>query len=67
MDWSAPGGLQTPAPAEFLGGLNEMPAGSTGYFTVDLEPGEYAWISEVPDASAKGMLKEFEVAERASE
>jgi hypothetical protein len=67
MDWSAPGGLQTPAPAEFLGGLNEMPAGSTGYFTVDLEPGKYAWISEVPDASAKGMLKEFEVAERASE
>ena len=28
MDWRSPTGLQTPAPAEFLGGLNEMPAGS---------------------------------------
>jgi hypothetical protein len=62
MDWTQPGGLQTPAPAQFLGGLNEMPAGSTGYMTVTLEPGRYAWIAEVPHADANGMLKEFSVA-----
>ena len=62
MDWTRPEGLQTPAPAEFLGGLNEMPAGSTGYITVDLTPGRYAWVAEVPGAGEKGMLQVFEVA-----
>lgn len=61
MDWRQPEGLQTPAPALFLGGINEMPAGTTGYFTVTLEPGNYAWISEVPGSSEKGMLKTFSV------
>jgi hypothetical protein len=61
MDWTQPGGLQVPAPAQFLGGLNEMPAGSTGYFTVTLEPGDYALISEVPGPSEKGLLKRFSV------
>lgn len=39
MDWSVKGGLQTPAPngVTFLGGVNDMPEGRTGYFTVDLE------------------------------
>ena len=61
MDWSRPAGLQTPPPAEFLGGTNEMPAGSTAYFTVALEPGDYAWIAEVPGADRKGMLQRFTV------
>lgn len=61
MDWTQPTGLQTPAPVEFIGGLQEMPAGSTGYFTVTLEPGRYAFIAEVPNADAKGLLKEFTV------
>lgn len=61
MDWTRHGGLQTPAPAEFLGGVNEMPAGSTGYLTVTLHPGRYAWISEVPNAEVKGMLRVFTV------
>lgn len=61
MDWSVPGGLDTPAPATFVGGLNEMAAGTTGYFTVTLEQGRYAWVAEVPDANAKGMLHTFEV------
>jgi hypothetical protein len=61
MDWTQPTGLITPAPAEFLGGLNEMPAGATGYFTVTLQPGEYAWIAEVPGAQANGMLTTFPV------
>ncbi len=61
MDWTRKGGLQTPAPAEFLGGVNEMPAGSTGYLTVTLEPGRYAWIAEVPKADEQGMLREFTI------
>ncbi|MHC4406524.1 MAG: hypothetical protein ACYTG0_43420 [Planctomycetota bacterium] len=61
MDWSQPMGLQTPAPAQFLGGTNELPAGITGYFTVTLDPGNYAWIAEVPSSSEKGMLKPFTV------
>lgn len=61
MDWRQPMGLQTPAPAVFLGGSNEMPAGTTGYFTVVLESGDYAWISEVPGSSDKGMLKLFSI------
>ncbi len=65
MNWTDPKGLITPAPQNviFLGGVNDSPAGSTGYFTADLEPGNYALISEVPDASEKGMLKTFAVAE----
>lgn len=62
MDWSRPDGFQTPAPVMFLGGINEMPAGQTGYLHVDLEPGRYAWVAEVPGALAKGMLQVFTVA-----
>ncbi len=61
MDWTQPTGLETPAPAEFLGGTHEMPAGGTAYFTVRLEPGRYAWIAEVPSPDGKGMLKTFTV------
>lgn len=59
MDWRTPEGLETPAPLEFAGGINEMPAGEIGYFSVTLEPGLYAWIAEVPDAASKGMLRTF--------
>lgn len=57
MDWrlvpSTPyyndfGGMTTPAPATFLGGAQEQPAGTTAYFTVHLEKGDYAWIGELP-------------------
>ncbi len=61
MNWADPKGLETPAPARFLGGTQEMPAGNTAYITVDLKPGTYAWISEVPKASSKNMLKKFTV------
>lgn len=61
MDWTRAGGLETPAPATFVGGVNEMPEGSTGYMTMTLEPGRYAWISEVPDADENGLLKAFSV------
>lgn len=61
MDWTQPNGVQTPAPAEFLGGTNEMRAGEETYISVDLSPGNYAWISEVPNAKEKGMFKTFTV------
>lgn len=65
MDWSHPKGLITPVPdgVTFLGGVNDMPAGSTGYFTVDLRPGKYVFISEVPNTKEKGLLKVFEITE----
>jgi hypothetical protein len=53
--------VSPPAPAEFLGGIEDMPANTTGYFTVRLTPGNYAWISEVPDPAGKGMLETFTV------
>lgn len=61
MNWSLPDGLQTPAPAAFLGGINELPAGQTGYFSATLEAGEYAFIAEVPTADQKGMFHRFTV------
>ena len=63
MNVATPEGLQTPAPGgfKFLGGIQEMPAGESGYFTVNLKPGEYALISEVPDPQSKGLLKTFTV------
>ena len=59
LDWMNIKGLESPAPVEFLGGTQEMPVGYTSYFTVDLEPGKYAWISE--SSAAKGMVKTFTV------
>ena len=59
MDWMNIDGLRTPAPAEFLGGTQEMPAGNTSYFNVELTPGRYAWISEIN--ADKGMVKEFRI------
>ena len=63
MDWRAEGSLAFRAPegAEFLGGTMEMAAGGTAYYTVNLVPGTYAWIAEVPDPSTKNMLKTFTV------
>lgn len=65
MDWSNPKGLIEPAPAgvTFLGGMNNMLAGDTGYFTATLEPGRYVLISEVNDPASKNMLKTFTVTE----
>lgn len=63
MDWRAAGALAVRAPegAEFMGGTMEMGAGGTAYYSVNLRPGSYAWIAEVPDPAAKGMLKTFTV------
>ncbi len=61
MTWATPEGLNTPAPVKFLGGAQEMPAGATAYIAVDLKPGNYAWIAEVPDPKSKNMFKTFSV------
>jgi hypothetical protein len=61
MNWASPEGLETPAPAQFLGGANEMPAGSKAYFSVNLVEGKYAWISEIPDPESHNMFKRFTI------
>ncbi len=67
MSWADPEGLNTPAPVKFLGGAQEMPAGNTAYITVDLEPGNYAWVAEVPNPKEKNMLKTFSIPQNKSE
>lgn len=62
MTWETPGGMTTPAPAgEFLGGVQNLRGGETGYMTVDITPGEYAWISEGTNLSSRNLLKRFTV------
>ncbi|TVP58698.1 MAG: hypothetical protein EA351_03170 [Gemmatimonadales bacterium] len=51
--------LAEPAPGTFVGGINMMPAGSTGYFTADLEPGQYLLVSVY--TGAMGVLTEVTV------
>ncbi|MDZ7659109.1 hypothetical protein [Fodinibius sp.] len=65
MDWRQAGSLVNRAPkgAEFWGGTMEMTEGSTAYFHVNLLPGDYAWIAEVPDPAEHNMLKTFTIAE----
>jgi len=65
MNWSDPKGLITPAPqgVTFLGGVNDSPVGSVGYFKANLEAGKYALISEVPNALKKGMLITFTISD----
>ncbi|MBZ9730036.1 hypothetical protein LB467_10095 [Salegentibacter sp. JZCK2] len=63
MNWADPDGLNTPAPVKFLGGTQEMPEGNTAYITVNLKPGNYAWVAEVPNPRSKNMLKTFTVSQ----
>lgn len=59
MDWMNVGGLRAPAPAAFAGGIQEIPVGRTGYFSVDLAPGRYALLSEA--TAGQGAVREFVV------
>jgi len=57
MDWMNVHGLEAPAPATFVGGVQEAPEGSTVYFTVDLPPGRHAWAVE----NGQGLVQPFTV------
>lgn len=59
MSWIT--GLETPAPAHFVGGTHEMPAGSTAYVDVVLKPGTYVLVSEVDAPDSKGLLETITV------
>jgi len=63
MDWRTPGSLVNRGPegVQFLGGSMEMIAGGKAYFHVDIVPGEYAWIAEVPNPEEKNMIYRFKV------
>lgn len=62
MNWVDINGLNTPAPATFLGGVQEMPAGNTAYVTFRLEPGQkYGIAGEIPNPESKGFFKTFTV------
>jgi hypothetical protein len=57
----------TPPPFEAVGGMNGLSAGVDGYMTVDLQPGQYAAICNIPDPQTGlphaqlGMIREFTV------
>ncbi len=59
MDWLNISGLWPPAPASFHGGMHILQQGETGYFTVDLDPGRYLFVSEA--TGSLGVLKEVTV------
>ncbi len=61
MNWIDINGLETPAPVTFIGGTQDMPEGSTAYVDLNLDPGMYALVSEVPDPLSKNMLKVFTI------
>lgn len=51
--------LLPPAPAYFLGGAGQTLSGRESYLMVDLEPGRYAWISEMHGID--GFVHEFTI------
>lgn len=62
MTWTTPGGMETPAPVgTFLGGVQNLRPGETGYMTVDIGPGDYAWISEGTKLKSRNLVKLFTV------
>ena len=61
MDWREPTGMESPSPVRFVGGIQDMPAGSHGYISVHLQAGNYALMGEVPDPVAMGLVLPFSV------
>ena len=57
----------TPPPFEAIGGMNGMSQGETHYMTLDLQPGTYVAICNIPDPasgvphSRLGMVRQFTV------
>jgi hypothetical protein len=51
-------------PGAFLGGVTDIWTADlprTGYVHVNLKPGNYAWVAEVPEPDSEGLLQEFTV------
>lgn len=59
MNWFDVNGLRTPSPTTFTGGMQMLPSGDTGYFSLDLEPGQYLFYSEY--TGHLGVFKEITV------
>lgn len=55
--------FRTPVPEglNFLGGVEDLETGETGYFNVSLKEGHYVLISEIPNAIERKMFKRFKV------
>lgn len=55
--------FRTPIPEglTFLGGVEDLEEGETGYFKTQLKKGTYVLISEIPNASERKMYKTFTV------
>jgi uncharacterized cupredoxin-like copper-binding protein len=57
----------TPPPFEAVGGLNGLSQGGSSYMTIDLQPGTYVAICNIPDPgsgvphSHLGMIRQFRV------
>lgn len=62
MNWGNINGLRAPAPAKFLGGVDiyeNLSNREKSYFSVDIQPGTYAWIVNAP--AEQQDWKEFTV------
>jgi len=65
IDWDADSGA--PPPVEAMGGMNAFSVNGSGYMTLDLQPGTYVAICNVPDPASGvshahlGMMREFTV------
>ena len=55
--------FRTPAPEgyTFMGGVEDLKAQRTGYFTTSLTEGDYVLISEIPNTLERNMFKRFTV------
>lgn len=62
VDFFPPDGQQTPAPARFVGGIHDMPEGSTAYVKLNLVEGDYGIVAEVPNAREVGLFTRITVA-----
>lgn len=59
FNWYTPTGMSSPSPeqATFMGGMHFLPVNRPGFFTVDLQPGRYLFVSG-PTARL-GVLEEI--------
>ena len=53
--------VQSPSKVIFETGVEQSKKGSVSYISLDLEPGNYAWVSH--EYGAMGMVKEFSIPE----